>query len=199
MPRLPGDPDRFQQASLPVPILLPPPRFFSPFRIAVGFDPAGSFPWDSILPDLFCGSQIRSLCIFRGQLPLPPAPPPSPFLLRQKVHLAARVDIFIDFVYFIVLCFLFLLLLRFFVVVVAVTKQNKRRTQLQNQSNERIRERERIRKRMEPSEMRKNCQHQQITDCTSTLDGSAGSGRKCRKSRMLNQVAYLIAYPSLER
>ena len=34
--------------------------------------------WDSILPDLFCGSQIRSLCIFRGQLPLPPAPPPSP-------------------------------------------------------------------------------------------------------------------------
>ena len=78
LPRLPGDPDRFQQASLPVPILLPPPRFFSPFRIAVGFDPAGSFPWDSILPDLFCGSQIRSLCIFRGQLPLPPAPPPSP-------------------------------------------------------------------------------------------------------------------------
>ena len=56
--------------------------------------------------------------------------------------MAARVDIFIDFVYFIVLCFLFLLLLRFFVVVVAVTKQNKRRTQLQNQSNERIRERE---------------------------------------------------------
>jgi len=165
--------------------------------------------WDSILQDLFRGT--RSCRIFSAGAKSDPYafsadnflfhPPlhPPPFLLRQKVHLAARVDIFIDFVYFIVLCFLFLLLLRFFVVVVAVTKQNKRRTQLQNQSNERIRERERIRKRMEPSEMRKNCQHQQITDCTSTLDGSAGSGRKCRKSRMLNQVAYLIAYPSLER
>lgn len=156
----------------------------------MGLDPAGSFLRE---PNPILMHFPRTTSSSTRPSTLPPSS-------SVKKSIWQHVSTFSSILfYFIVLCFLFLLLLRFFVVVVAVTKQNKRRTQLQNQSNERIRERERIRKRMEPSEMRKNCQHQQITDCTSTLDGSAGSGRKCRKSRMLNQVAYLIAYPSLER